>query len=66
MVVRVTMRDVIVGRMIMSGMGMAVSVTARVGMALGVSVALRMGVSAAGIGAAFGIERRLDLDHARA
>src|SRR5713101_3022371 len=26
----------------------------------------RIGVTAAGIGAAFGIERRLDLDHARA
>jgi hypothetical protein len=42
--------------MIMSGM--------RVGVTLGVSVALRMSVAATGIGAAFGIERRLDLDDA--
>ena len=64
MIVRVIMQGMTMGRMIMSRMG--VGVTGRVGMALGVSMALRMGVAAAGIGAAFGIERRLDLDDARA
>src|SRR5665213_307023 len=59
MIVRVIMRSVIVARM-------GVGVTRRVGIALGASVARRMRVPAAGIGAAFGIERRLDLDDARA
>ena len=48
--------------MIMMGMIMRGMVMAGVGM----NRAFRMGMAAAGIGAAFGIERRLDLDHPRA
>jgi hypothetical protein len=45
-------------------MGSMVMPRMRVGVTRCVGVALRMGVAAAGIGAAFGIERRFDLDHA--
>jgi hypothetical protein len=47
-------------------MGSMVMPRMRVGVTRCVGVALRMGVAAAGIGAAFGIERRFDLDHAGA
>jgi len=62
----VVMMAMIVRRMIMPGMGVRVGFGMRMSMRLGMGMRMSLGMTGIGVGAAFGIERRLDLDHARA
>ena len=48
------------------GMRMGLGMGMRMGLGMGVRMGFRMRLKSLGIGAAFGIERRLDLDHAGA
>ena len=68
LMVVVIMAMIIMMSMTMRRMGVAAGfrVGMRMGLDMGVRMGFRMRVESLGIGAAFGIERRLDLDHARA